>query len=49
MVHQFSSSHDKGQSMVIHPKYMSSSYDNGQSMVVSPSCMKHAPSVFIVS
>ena len=30
-------------------RQLASSYDNGQSMVVSPSCMKHAPSVSIVS
>ena len=46
MLHQFSPSHDKGQSMVIHPKYMqyalsvvcqlSSPNDIGQSKVIPP-------------
>ena len=38
MLHQFSSSHDKGQSMVIHPKYMqyALSVVIGQSKVIPP-------------
>ena len=52
MLHQLSSSHDNGQSMVIRLRYelrqLLSSHDNGQSMVISPSGMKHVPSVVTV-
>ena len=53
MLHQLSSSHDNGQSMVIRLRYelrqLLSFHDNGQSMVIPPSNMKHSPSNIIVS
>ena len=56
MIRQLLSSDDNGQSMVIYnPKVflmlhqLSTSHDNGQSIVIYHSCMKHAPSVVIVS
>ena len=55
MLRQLSSSHDNGQSMVIHHSSMKHAssvvivHDNGQSMVMYHSSMKHAPSVVIVT
>ena len=55
MLWQLTSSHDNGQSMVIHLKIwnmlrqLSSWHDNGQSMVIHLLGMKHAPKVDIVS
>ena len=55
MLRQLSSSHDNGQSMVIHLLGMKhaptvvSSHDNGQSIVIHPEGMNHAPTIDIVT
>ena len=55
MLRQLSSSHDNGQSMVIHHSSMKHAssvvilHENGQSMVIYHSSMKHAPSVVSVT